>query len=262
MTSPDTSTARPDSGVPDWLLERYALGELPADRLDALRMQIEADPALSARLRDLRNHNRAVLLQHPPRIVAREVERRAGVRPARKSRSAGWFAAPAIAMAAVALFFVGPQDSGPDVLSKGRPGTHSPVDAPELRIFRADDGELTPGDVANTGDVLGFRYHAQGRDFGALLSIDGTGIVTLHMPKAVDDSLDLEEGLVTVDLGYELDDAPGFERFFLVLSETPFNLNAVMVAADHLASEDAKTGQLELDAQLEVVDFVVDKDRR
>ncbi len=262
MTSPDTSTARPDSGVPDWLLERYALGELPADRLDALRMQIEADPTLAARLRDLQNHNRAVLLQHPPRIVAHEVSRRVGMPPTRTRRSAKWAAVPAFAAVAMALFFVRSPSLGPDVLSKGRSAAHGYESIPELRIFRADDGELTPGDEAKTGDTLGFRYHAQGRQFGALLSIDGAGAVTLHMPKSGDEALKLKEGLVTVDLGYELDDAPGFERFFLVLSETPFHLSAVMDAADLLAREDAETGLLELASRLEVVDFVVDKEPR
>jgi len=261
MTSPDKSNTQ--VSVPDWLLERYALNELPAERLEALRLQIEADPELAARLRDLRNHNRAVLMQHPPRVVARQIERRAGVVPARKARSGWWMAAPVVAMAAVALFFVGPHNgSDPDVLAKGRAGGTVYEDAPELRIFRADDGELVPGDVAGAGDVLGFRYHAQGRDFGALLSIDGAGVVTLHMPETVGGPLDLDDGLVTVNLGYELDDAPGFERFFLVLSESPFDLDAVLSAARQLADGDAETGRLELDTQLEVVDFVVDKDRR
>ena len=79
---------------PDWLLERYALGELPAEQRDALRQRIDADPTLAARLRDLRNHSQAVLMQHPPGLVAAQIRQRAGLQPSRTQHKAWWLAPP------------------------------------------------------------------------------------------------------------------------------------------------------------------------
>ena len=245
--------------VSDLLLERFSLGELPPDRLAAVQAMIDADPGLQARLRDLRNEDRAIRLQHPPRTMATAIRARAGV-AAPKQRSRWMLAAPGLAMAAAAMLFV--MLSGPRTfndVAKGDAGDVAADLVPELRVFREDDGELVTGDRVGPGDVLGFKYDAAGYDFGALLSIDGAGVVTLHMPESEGDSLALEHGLVTLSVGYELDDAPDFERFFLVLSETDFELAAVLDAARDLASANASEDALEVSETLEVVDFRVDK---
>ena len=39
--------------LPDWVIERYRLGELPADELAAIRARSTRDPELSARLKAL-----------------------------------------------------------------------------------------------------------------------------------------------------------------------------------------------------------------
>lgn len=257
-----TSTDRMSgpAAVSDLLLERFALGELPADRLASVQALVDADPRLQARLRDLQNDSRATLLQHPPRRVAAEVRARAGVAAPRKRSPLVW-AVPGLVVAAAALLAVQlGSPTTPDDLAKGDAGTVAVEHDPELRIFREDDGELTSGDAVAAGDVLGFRYDAAGYDFGALFSIDGAGVVTLHMPEAGDAAHRLEQGLVTLTMGYELDDAPDFERFFLVLSDHPFDLSAVLEAATELADDAPADGPLRVDTSLEVVDFVVDKD--
>ncbi len=258
--APSPEHPQTPGAVGDLLLERFALGELPPERLAAIQALVDADPTLQARLRDLRNDNRAILMQHPPRQVVARIRDRAGVAAPRK-RSPWFVAAPVLAMAALALLFVTSGDPiAPNDRAKGSAGTVEVDAAPELHVFREDDGELSSGDLARAGEVLGFRYDAAGYDFGALFSIDGAGVVTLHMPDSPGSGLAVDDGLVTLSLGYELDDAPDFERFFLVLSDTPFNLSAVLDAAAELARGDARTSPLQIDEELQVVDFTVDKD--
>lgn len=250
--------------LPDWLLERYALGELSADKLAAVKARLDSVPEEAERLRLLRADNAAFAVQYPARTFAPAIRARAGLKP-RSGRKAVWLAAPALALAAAWMLVVGPGlgPSQPDVLSKGQHGAAAESVGAALHLHREGDGELTPGATAAQGDVLGFRFDVRDPGFGALFSIDGAGVVTLHLPESVAQGpIAVEPGRTTVDLGYELDDAPGYERFFLVLAQQPFDLDAVLHAAERLATGDGQTGRLELPAELDVVDFVVTKPAR
>ncbi len=62
--------------TPDWLLERIALEELPAAKLQAARLQLESEPDGQARLEELQASNREILGRIPPADVSLEVTRR------------------------------------------------------------------------------------------------------------------------------------------------------------------------------------------
>ena len=66
--------------VPDILVERLALGELPADQAESVRAALEAEPGGAERLAALALSNEAIHAQHPPRVVAAEVDRRNSAR--------------------------------------------------------------------------------------------------------------------------------------------------------------------------------------
>jgi hypothetical protein len=56
---------------------------------------------------------------------------------------------------------------------------------PALAVYRrtpAGSERLADGDVARAGDLLRVGYASGGRAYGVILSIDGTGAVTLHLP--------------------------------------------------------------------------------
>jgi hypothetical protein len=106
---------------------------------------------------------------------------------------------------------------------------------PALALFRKSERgseALADGDVARPGDLVRVGYRAAGRAYGVILSIDGRGAVTLHLPAAGGRAAALDPG-DTVLLGhsYELDDAPRAERFFLVTSDAPFDVAPVVDAA-------------------------------
>jgi hypothetical protein len=87
-------------------------------------------------------------------------------------------------------------------------------------------------------------------------------VLTLHFPASdgAPSQLRSEEQTV-LDYAYQLDDAPGFERFFLVTSNRSLSVAEVLAAARRLASDprQARQGSLELRAGLEQWSVLLDK---
>jgi hypothetical protein len=115
--------------------------------------------------------------------------------------------------------------------------------APHLLVFRktqAGAEELRPGAVARRGDVLQLSYAAGDAKYGVIFSMDGRGTITWHVPAGYAGGprsappLD-PKGPVVLPSAYELDDAPGFERFFLVYAARPFDVSEVERVARALA---------------------------
>lgn len=244
--------------VPDWLLERYALGELPPDQSAALRARLQAETEavragltpegdLTSRLAALQASDAAILAAHPPRQVAAEVRRRlhlrrAGEGPVPRAVPGGrWLLASApLLAAAVALFVILREPTSPfggpdeDLIQTTAKGLE-----PSLRVYRRvgqDQERLDQGAVVRPADLLQLAYVAKGYDHGVILSVDGRGGVTLHLPSEPGGSTALSlDGEQALGFSYELDDAPDFERFFLVTSEKPVDVQAVLQAATRLA---------------------------
>ncbi len=249
--------------IPAWKLERYALGELPPDELVALRRQIAEDPAAAAQLQALENDDRAIRMALPPARMAAEIRAKAGVAAPRPARPWVVFAPVAAMAAAVALALMpGPgRDTGPDLPPSDRDGIIAKGDGEAILsvIRQADAAELADGATVVAGDVLGFRYNAAGAAHGVLFSIDGNGVVTVHVPPEGIGSTLLPAGTVTLDLAYELDDAPDFERFFLVTGDRPIDMAALLAAARRLAQDGADAGLPALDDDLAVTDLLLEK---
>lgn len=259
----------PKGRVPELLLERLAAGELDDAAARAVRARLEAEEGGLARLDAIRRSDEEVLAAYPPARMAKDIEDRLRVEQAaerERRRGAGvWIGLPAAAaVAALLLVVVVPRDvaTGSDgdvetILTKGA--------EPRLRVFvRTPDGAraLDEGAVARRGDVLQLAYVAAGQAYGVIASVDGGGGVTLHLPHRGGPAVALERGgLVRLDSAFELDDAPGYERFFFVTSAEPFSSALVEEAARALiASGDAERGALKLPEGMAQVASVVRKD--
>jgi hypothetical protein len=261
--------------TPDWLLERIALGELPPEELAAARAQLAREPEGEARLAALEAENKAILEKLPPAAVAREVELRDAV--ARRKEAAQVEArplrrwAPAVALvpalAAVALFVVvrpGGSSVGGGLEAPGPEITRLKGLLPQLIVHRqgpAAPERLADGTAAAAGDVVQVAYVAAGQAYGAILSVDGRGAVTLHAPESGGQAVPLApSGTHALPRAYELDDAPAFERFIFITSDTPFSLDAVLAAARAVAaSADARTAPLVLPEGFTQVSFTLEK---
>lgn len=248
--------------VSDWMLERYLLKELSPEQMTAMAARLEHDVDLAARLRALETSNAEILAQYAPAGVAAAVLRKAhvaGVREREAKRRNGWrlFMGLAPALAAVVLAVTvflpnsGPFSGVPEEVTRFKG-----LD-PRVVLYRqsASGAEtLAANATASEGDVLQVAYVAAGRKYGAVISIDGNGAVTVHMPAESGVAERLEPGGETpLPTAYELDAAPGFERFILVTADRPFEMQTVVAAARKLTVDpnQAKTAALALPAGLE-----------
>ncbi len=244
----------PDTRTTDWLLERIALGALAPEALAEARARLMNEPGGAARLAALEEDNRATLARHRPEQVAAEVGRRqrlAGIqeahalRPPRKGPL--WVALPLGAALGIALLVTAaPDDLLAPSRTAGRHDLHAMEEerikggGPRLLVHRRGaSGQpqlLVENAQAEPGDLLQLSYQSDGRAYGAILSVDGRGTVTDHLPESGARAVALEgAGTVALAHAYELDDAPDFEQFLLVTSDSPFALEPVRAALKRAA---------------------------
>ena len=237
--------------IPDLLLEQAALSELPARQAEEIRARIDADADARERLAALPASDREILDRYPPRLLAAAIRRQAAAsRPPR--RALARFLSPAMAaLSAVALLAVGGFLLWP-LLHGATPDTNEIAGGLERvkgdsRLFihlKTDDGvrELRDGDAVRAGDLLQISYLAGGAAYGAIVSVDGGGNVTLHFPADPAASTRLEDGGVhSLPFAYELDTAPRFERFFFVTAKTEIDVPRLLELL-RAASRDPQAG--------------------
>ena len=237
---------RPPGGVPDWQLERYLLDELPPHQARQVAELERGSAEVRSRLATLRASNSELEARYPAAWMGRRIQRRldgAGVASdGSPGQASGWrpwlaprLAAPAAVIALVAVVLV----SLPDTPLPGGPppaGEQRRKGAgPHLILHRktpAGSQRLSDGAGARTGDRILIQYRGDGAAYGAIVSVDGRGTVTRHLPQRGDASVRLERGgPVSLEYSYELDDAPRLERFYLVTAAAPFAVETVLRAA-------------------------------
>lgn len=141
---------------------------------------------------------------------------------------------PVFAVACAALIWVQVQDpplaeTAPSIRSKGDVRLNLRVAKIEGTSIRS----LAPGDVTHPGDVIQLQVSgALQRQEMVVFSIDGRGALTLHYPKHPGELL-ARDGMLP--RSFELDDAPAFERFFLV-SGAALPMEEVLQAAQKMAA--------------------------
>ncbi len=250
--------------IPDVELERYAFGELPKERARAVEADLSNEET-ARRLKEIKESETEILEKYPPHLMAVQIEARAekGV-----SRSKGLFRilVPLTTVAAAAVLVwvlmpVTPPQDKPDIppeviILKGKP---------MLSVYRQNpdgpDELLEHNQKVKPGDILGMKYKAQGAPHGMIFSVDGRGSITLHYPSEAGGSTELEKEKPTaLPFSYELDDAPGFEHFFFVVSGKPINTESVLNRAKELSQNDR--GFLKIDGILEQHSILLPKDEQ
>lgn len=242
--------------IPQLYLEQLLVGELPAAKAREISGRQEVDSMLS----ELAASNEEILEQYPPSEIVGLIEERQAKQtrsattvsrfPIAVPRSVALLAAALIIATAGVLPFVLRHTES---VSPGTELTRVKGLEPQIIIYRKNGGaieKLSSNATARDGDLVQLGYNAAGQKYGAIFSIDGRGVVTLHFPypRLSDTSPRLERnGEVVLNYSYKLDDAPGFERFFFVAAETPFSLKTILGAASQLAaSGQARRGELRL----------------
>jgi hypothetical protein len=267
------SSAHDDSSkkVPTWLLERAAQGELAAPQIDELKARLAAEGrSLDAELAALAISNQELHSQVDKGQTMAEIRRRAArsVETSSRRRSFSFWIAPLALAGSLGIGLlvlrpghgVGPSSHPVGPTAQPRQGGSEPDEqitfkgtepsvSPRLWVYRHPAAaneqrpeRLSDGARAARGDLLQLAY-AAGRDgrYGVLLSIDGAGRVTQHLPEPGASAAAVLRSPNEINLpsAYELDDAPGFERFVLITSTQSFPVAAALDAARTLAAQGA-----------------------
>jgi hypothetical protein len=242
--------------ISDLLLEQYALGELTPEMEEKVRQELDRDPQLQARYEAIKSSDREILERYPPAAMARAIDEKLhGPREAENQGMASsmqpagrWALQLALGLPAAALvliflsFFILRDRNTSDIRVKGL--------APHLNAFlKTSQGarELASGSLVGRGDLIQLSYTAGEARYGVILWVDGRGAITWLLPPGYNGApgtapvLDRQSQVVLPN-AYELDDAPGFERFILVYADKPFD---IVVAAEAARSLSRKAGSSE-----------------
>ena len=232
--------------IPDLKLERYLLGELPQNEMAAIAKALENDLDLQSRLVALQTSNAEINALYPSQDMVRQIEgRMSNIIPGPFQKFK-----PLLALAAVIAFSIafsvlipGPEIQMLDGIAPNQLKEPTRIKgSARLSLYRKTDQgveSLINGSIAQKGDRIQIYYHAGGQKHGAIFSIDGNGVLTQHLPDAGTQSTTLTQGdPVSLNFSYELDDAPKWERFYFITSDTTFDLkpvqNALKSGADSL----------------------------
>ncbi len=239
--------------IADLILERYLLGELPEDEMKRIQGRLESDETLRLRIDALRESNGMIREEYPTdwmlqqiasKQEASEAEAHAnpkvpGLRLPRLSLTTALPAALILALLIMMPGIIGPDRElpfGGDLV----PTERLKGDGPRMQLFRKTDAgseRLADGAFVDEGDLILVGYQAAGHGYGLLLSIDGRGAVTRHLPESGRQAAALMQGeTVPLPFAYELDDAPRIERFYFIASREPFTTEAAMNAARRLGA--------------------------
>lgn len=260
---------RPGS-VPEWLLERLAAGDLPTARAAEVRRRLALEPGGAERLAALTRSNEEILAAHPPGTMVNEItdraHRAARLEAARAGaqRSRNWLfvvAPPVLALGSLGVMMALRAPKQGAVVGVAAQSTATGDDGdiikgtPRLRIYRKigeASQRLQTNAAARAGDQLQLAYVSAGRRFGAVVSADGAGKVTFHLPADAGPAVQLRAGgEIALSASYELDAAPGFEKFLFVTSDAPFDASVLT---------DVATGKSPAPAGTSMISFTLRKE--
>lgn len=222
--------------IQNFKLERYLLGDLSEDEMKKLQQLEATDVSFAARVNFLRKQNKQILEECP----FSELSKKQPLQLKPKSFR-GYMLKIAAAIVIVTGIFVATFNFTSDIYK-------SQNNSNEQNLAFANDnyGERLKGmnakievwkklgdsavqmqnmDLAHEGDELQLRYLVPQKCYGLMFSLDGFGAITIHMGNA-EKAILLEPGkIMSLPFAYKLDNAPYFEKFFLLTSNAPFEID-------------------------------------
>ena len=238
--------------VSTFTLERYRLGELSPEDMDAVNEILASDAELQSQMKELDESDADLRSQYPMEYFIRPFR-------AEKARPRTRYL---VAMAAVlaagiilpSLFFLFQRNSanagrdaalldsqnGIAVASADRPkGTT--MEGLELSIYLKGNREIPLADqsLLSEGNTIQLAYTAPAgaSHYGVIFSIDGRSVVTMHYPYRMGQNPLLVSGKHTfLNEAYTLDDAPFYEVFVMVISEEAISADTILKKAREIAA--------------------------
>ena len=226
--------------ISDFKLERYLLGELPQEEMDALREREAEDEIFAARVREMRNQGKCFLAENPfEALEAKMDEMEESANDDSHVVSGLWLKVAAALVVALGVFsmvilnrnvetYSGEKSSMEVAMADVDNRTRIKGMQASLEVWKKTGDSAVQmvnlGD-ASEGDEIQLRYRVPQKCYGMLFSMDGNGTVTMHMGDG-NNAIELEPGkMTTLPFAYKLDNAPKFEKFFLLTSQNSFAIN-------------------------------------
>ncbi|UCE41168.1 MAG: hypothetical protein JSV17_17330 [Candidatus Aminicenantes bacterium] len=246
--------------ISEYYLERYALGELPDEEEEKIRRLSSSTPEIHAALEEIKSSDRDILALYPPQTVKTRLLTLLDDKPSKPFPLRRVLTISSAVVTFLILILVLPllkqkprvvyPDAEQDVtLIKGIPTVD--LSQTQLLVYRKIQDRvetLSDGEQAWAGDLLQLAYVTTQDSYGMILSIDGRGTVTLHLPENTGESTKLElRKQFLLPNAIELDDAPKFERFFFLTSESPIDVDGVLQEAQDMAKNPEQVKQENMD---------------
>ncbi len=259
--------------ISDILLERYILGETTSEESDIVKQKVSTDPLVKQRYQSILNANQCFDEKFNRQQTIKNIRFKADLN---KGKTSKYFSPPGLAIALsliICLIIVSPggfisNEFDTQIFHSTDDTIRLKGIQPSLSIYRkqADNIEqLTQNSLVNKSDKLQIRYQRANYQYGVILSIDGRGDVTLHFPSTPLDSTKLDsKNSVDLPYSYELDNAPHFERFFMVTANHPLNPKEIIEQGKLLAQniEQAKEKSLTINDNVHQTSLLLNKEKQ
>lgn len=225
--------------IPDWKMEKYLTGDLSPKEMEAFKKLERENPEFASRVQMLKKDSEAFLKAHPFENLNREIQENLTGRESilGKIWNVNWFRTALGAFAVLALAVLGSFAWLQHNRSAEAPAPLELAMAEDVRVKGLDMQlevwkktsenavRLENLESVHDGDEVQLRYFVPKKCFGLLLSMDGNGVLTVHLGNE-NRAVELDAGKMRVlPFAYRLDDAPYFEKFFLVTSEKEFSVD-------------------------------------
>ena len=278
-------TTQPSKPWSDLELEQFLLGEMDEVTRTIFTCSLEQDRGLQVRLEKLKQSDADILSQYSPEYMSGQILAKQSqngrsklrlslvLKPLTTKRRLVFtrlsYAMPLLLVAGFAFMFSFQQDTGLVGLQNdslhidGIPVERKKGGEAVLRIIRkTESGQefIDKEGSASEGDLVQIQYVAAGNIFGLIFSVDGAGTVTPHLLDG-EKAVKLEQGeAVSLNHAYELDDAPNFERFFLITNDVSFFWNDMKIESQIESIQHSNSYQLKLEPGFQVTEFNLRKE--
>lgn len=224
-------------------LEQYVLRELNQSSTQMLEDDLNTNPDLAKILNEITLSNRDILQRYRPNQVRMLVNNKvAALEKAPVNHAPTFIYGLGMAVTIILVFTVSGliHQQSPDSGAGSVGGYDSDVSRgirtkglkPTLTIHRMLGKKietLAEDSVARNNDIVQLSYNAAGWKHGAIISIDGRGVITLHFPSKIGDSTALtQDRLVNLVNGYQLDDSPDYEKFMFFAARAEFDVGILV----------------------------------
>ncbi|RPJ55740.1 MAG: hypothetical protein EHM23_25255 [Acidobacteria bacterium] len=222
--------------IPEIWLERFLLDELPPNEAEQVRRAVASDPVVAQKLDQLRQSGEELLRRYPPGLFTAKIRDR--MPPAEPRRAPAvrsvFFSPVSLALLSVMViaglslpFFRQANREAPPT----QEGVRGKGDETRLLVFlKTAEGvrQLSNGAKVGRNDIVQLSYYSAGQKYGVILSLDGQGSITQHLPEQGAQAPALSKGRATpLPSAFRLDEAPTGEIFFFVTSNQPFPVQLV-----------------------------------